>query len=290
MPFIRTATGLVLPDDFDRSNNNTVGNGWTEPLISESAAAMKILNNQLRCDIGVAGIGRSSPALPNDMIMQINIETGNSIVFVNMGFRTNILAVGAGSEDSYGVILNESAATLLINETISGAGNTRDTQSAVYDNKKFGMRAITEVSGGDLIIRSGLTAPLSDLEDLTEDFDGVVGSFTDTVSPFTHGEYFIFSNTAPTDFDKFRLCGRNIVINTMPSGWKSSIDGGTTKVVESGGTVTHDVDTLALPRTDVRVYNPFDVLKDVFSEDLWGGDAFNFRVYPKDAMITGVSR
>lgn len=291
MPFIQTAVGLVLPDDWTRGDSNTVGNGWIEPLLSEAAEAMQILNNQLRCAIGVAGIGRSSPTLPNDMIMQLNIDMSSVVLFCKLGFRTDILAVGVGSEDGYGVVLKEATDQLLIQETVAGSGFTRDTQVFVPGgNNIFGFRAITEVSGADLIVRSGVTAVLTDLQDLTKTFDAVTGSFTFTSPVFTLGEYFIFSNTADLRADRFRLCGRNVVINTIPAGWKMSIDAGVTKVVESGGSVTFDVDTAALPRRDIRAFTPTDVQKDIIIQDIYGGDVFDFRVYPKDAMITGVSR
>jgi cytoskeletal protein CcmA (bactofilin family) len=76
-------------------------------------------------------------------------------------------------------------------------------------------------------------------------------------------------------FDECFLCGRNIVVTGLPTGWKVQVDA-RTAVVESGGSVTIDVDTWALPATTIKVLDGADVEQGTLtpSGGIFGGDIY----------------
>ena len=305
MPFIQTTEGLAFEDPFDRPNSATVGNDWDETVRGQQL--IQILNNELSSNNtnspGIEEIYQPGDSLAvnpiptGDTICQINADYGNSNGHrVQMMLRTDEGVAGTGSEDSYLAFLDKNTfgEEIQIHNVIGGVSVQNVKVGTLNPTTTIrGIRFILKDEGSQNVLTCRISGVLSSLADLTKDFDAAVATMTDSTAP-------IPASGDTTDFailtlrnqlmDRYILMGRDIVINTVPTGWKVSIDNGVTKVAEVAGTVTLDVDTAFLPRTTMKAYNAADVQKDAFSGLVYGGSVFDFRRYPEDAMITGVFR
>lgn len=274
---VRDSTGLVLPDPFTRANSNTVGNGWSEPLLSEDANAVRILDNQLQMDDAASGLYRSGFAFPDSGMVQMNVKVDAASVFAKIGIFSDLIS--ASPEDSYGFVLDEAGGPQIsVSETTAGSGAfPAQTAVVVSGSAWWGLRGIWEKSGGDLILTTVITAGLTDGTDLSKPFTNKLATFTDSPQRLSSGELYIFSNTGPITIDEFIAQGRNLVINGVPTGWKGQV-GTETAVVESGGVVTIDVDLLNTPQTTLKVLTSGDAEQAslTLTDDIWGGDIFTF--------------
>lgn len=303
MPFIQTTQGLAFEDKFNRANNPVVGNDWDETI--RGLQNIRIQDNTLDSATSFAGVNEvyqfGDAADPNpiplgDTIIQINgdWDFGAGSPRVQLMLRTSEGVAGVGSEDTYRFWMDKSISEIRVAEVIGGVVQQNDSAVFAPGTTQRGLRLVLEDNGPTNNILTGRVTPaLANLQDLTEDFTAASVTITDSTSPIA-----VTGNT--TDYailtvnnvlmDKFMLMGRGIVINTVPTGWKISIDGGVTKVAEVAGTVAFNVDTAFLPRTTMKAYNAADVQKDAFSGFVYGGSVFDFRRYPEDAMVTGVFR
>jgi hypothetical protein len=101
--------------------------------------------------------------------------------------------------------------------------------------------------------------------------------YTDASAPaadqFTHIQ--LDFNDGVPGADAVFVCGRNIVINGLPSGWKVRLNTDA-PVTESGGSVTYNVDDYQLPVATLKILNAADITQATFNEasGIWGGDVY----------------
>ncbi len=280
----RSTVGLEFRDQFTRANNALVGNGWDESIIGDGT--LRILGNEVEKPVGGFGTfgtayrdGGTQEALVPDLILQLNGRwSGNFNLFINI--RTDLKDVGAGFEDRYSTHLARTSSAHRFDRVINGAVTDTISNAFAPANVSRGMRIITEVDGGDLIIRGKITDPLVDIQDLSEKYDADSWQFTDT-SPIplagaTLDYYFLAQNGSANEMDEFMFGGRNVVVNDVPSGWKVVLDGGT-PFVSTGVPLVIDVDEEALPFSLLEITNDLDVVQDSISpspEPGYGGDVY----------------
>ena len=279
----RSTTGLAFRDQFTRADAAAVGNGWDESIIGNGSLA--IVGNEVEKPNTGAGTfgtmyrdGGTQEALVADMILQINGQfSGGFNLFVNI--RTDLKDVGAGFEDRYSTFLARATSEHRFDRTINGAITDTISNAFAPANVSRGMRIITEVDGTDLIIRGKVTAPLADVQDLSEPYTADAWQFTDTSPIPLSGntlDYYVLAQTGtPNVMDEFMFGGRNIVVNDVPAGWKVVIDGGT-PVVSAGVPLVIDVDAEPLPGTLLEITDNLDVVQDSISPSppIFGGDVY----------------
>jgi hypothetical protein len=261
----RTTDGLVFRDDFNRADSATVGNGWTEI----TPANAEILSNQLKFS-GACNVHRNTPAMPDDLIIQANVNLN--------GTQVNVITArwDIGAIDLYNLEIHTGNWNL--RKYIAGVIILDDSFSQTLSAAWYGHRMVLEVDGSDLLLRLLATAALAGSTDLNDDFV-LKASLTD-VSPISNGapsnSYQIGqSGSGSGIMDEFILCGRNIGVTGLPTGWKVQIDS-RTAVVESGGSVDINVDTWALPATTIKVLDGADVEQGTLtpSGGIFGGDIY----------------
>lgn len=258
----RTTDGLVLRDNFNRANNAAVGNGWEESIPADS----EILSNAVFISPR-STIQRETPVQPDDLIIQINF-TGSQQV--SLAARRDVVA-----NDYYSLDLGST--TWRLHKTVGGSFPiTAEFTESI--NGLHGIRLVLEEDGADVLVSFYTAIDIASLVALDDDFTLRV-SFVDT-SPLPNDagvEYFFSKaiNSGAATFDEFILCGRNIVVSGLPTGWKIKVDA-RTAVVESSGSVTINVDTWALPATTIKVLNGADVEQATLtpSGGIFGGDIF----------------
>jgi hypothetical protein len=287
MPFIQTTDGLVLEEEFDRPDSSTIGNGW-EDLGSpgnqkiESEIYDTVDNNASR----IYQEDDLYPLPAGDTIFQFNTDFAvplASAATLHFGIRSNEKAVGAASRDLYLCILKEGI-DYEVRKIVNNANVLSDFSAHGDSNDIRCQRMTLEDQGGTHIVKAWQSAALASLDDLTKDFvefASISGNTDFEISSFVDMHH-----------DRVIVCGNEITINNIPTGWKISIDGGVTKIVETAGSVTYDPIALgiALPVASIKIFNPSDVQKDAFTGRIFGGSVLDFRRYPEDAMVTGVFR
>lgn len=275
MSFTRDTVGLVFFDDFNRSNRNLDGdNGWEE----ESAGVYDIVGNIVEGRGGSGGHEMGQPLGDQDeIIVQFNSESQSQQT------RGHIFClaptVDIGGSGAYWVNVKGGNGYRI---AIAGGGVIGSGGTAPGNGTPATLRLVVDKSVSPVELRCYAVKGITNLQDLSNDLT-LQASATDAGTP-PSGSYFgIYdgdgSNTVDTDFDEFFVCGRNIAVTGLPSGWKVQVDS-RAAVVESGGSVEIDVDAWALPATTIKILDDSDVEQDSLtpSGGIWGGDEYSFVV------------
>lgn len=273
MTLTRETVGLVVRDQFNRADSDALGNNWTD--WEASATDVRIVSNQVACAAVAANTGGFRPAAEvgaaQDIIAQANVRISGSnsgVVRARADGTANTEAYQLAARRDVGawelIRRRASANTVLCSSTTSPPG----------DLEWRGLRGVIEGA----VVRLLSTAALANGQVLTEDFvlrcqatDGTPLQTFDRTG-FQHGAV-----ATTMDFDEFFVCGRNLVVTGLPAGWKVQVDG-RAAVVESGGSVTINIDTWALPATTLKILDDADVEQDSItpSGGIWGGDEYSF--------------
>ncbi|KKL56375.1 hypothetical protein LCGC14_2246060, partial [marine sediment metagenome] len=160
----------------------------------------------------------------------------------------------------------------------AGVEGIVDILAETLDRNSFHtFRIVLEESGADALLRA-YYALASAQDDLSNDVVLKV-NITDP-SPVANSsptnKYTIEQTDAGSIVDEFFLCGRNIVVSGLKTGQKVQVDS-RTAVVESGGSVTLDVDTWALPATTIKILSGAgtEITSLTPSTGIWGGDIYS---------------
>lgn len=268
----RTTSGLVVEDDFDRPDSDDLDNNWTE--FNESASTqLRIETNQV---LAAAAARRLVGLQPTDqvgddedVVAQINaiINSAVSDNLAGVRLRSSSLTNGYNfrmdtrSGGVWGIVRNSS--TII-------ASSTSDPPAR---NEWRGLRAVIEGT----VLRLYATDPLADGEDLSEDFV-LRTSVDDSGSIIDNANRIGFDRDAigvECLFDTFFVCGREITVTGIPTGWKIQVDA-RSAVTETGGSVAIDIETWALPATEIKLLDETDAEQASLtpSGGIYGGDVY----------------
>lgn len=286
MAFTVTSNGLIMLEEFTRGDSPTIGNGWED---LGAPGDHKIETNKYNSNgANVSTIYQESDtyALPaGDTIFQFNTDFSISgAATLHFGIRSNEKAVGAAAKDLYLGILKEGL-DYEMRKVVNNALSISDYSAHSVSNDIRTQRMVLADNGGSHVVSVWQSNyALTNLQDMQLGGNpgayGVMtkyGEITDAASPLEiAGGYTDFFITSITHMhhDNVVLCGRGITVTGLPTGYKVSIDLGTTKVTESGGSATMSIDSIAIPLLRaIRVYNASDVLQDVdyVPSDVYGG-------------------
>lgn len=265
MSIARTTTGLIIRDQFNRADSDTVGNNWNEAF---NAADIRILSNELKHD-AVSQNSRvfrpADEAGDQDLILQVNCRQENyGVLHLYVRAATDLSQyydfVISANNNQYRIIRNGVTEVSLTTGLSGGVDRL--------------LRGILEKDGSDVKLRL-YTAVLPNRQNMTTT-PVLTLSWTDT-SPLTNsGKSTGLQGGWNQDWwDEYFVCGRGIVVTGLESGYKVKLDSGT-PVVESGGSVSFDVDAKPLPYTTITILdgadNPLESLTP--SGGIFGGDEF----------------
>lgn len=271
----RTTEGFVFRDQFDAADQTLDGyNSWEEG----DPGSYDIVSNIVEARWASNGRRRAMRDMGSDhgsVIVQHN-AVRNSDAYLTV-IRLNATSL-TSLATSYQINVKDGSDWRIVK---SGTGVIATGGSVPGTGTIVGVRFVLETTNGgdDADLRAYQSGTLDDLQDLTEDFSLQV-SVSDTDRPtgtyygFEHGDG---SSAADADADEFFICGRNIKVTGLPTGWKVQVDS-RAAVEESGGEVEIDVDEWALPATTVKVLDDEDAEQASITpgSGVWGGDEYSF--------------
>jgi hypothetical protein len=274
----RSFSGLLLADDFNRPDSASLGNGWTD---HESGGTVVISSNMATASAGLfqtAGGQRSTPPTSSDWIMQhnVNFEGGNGDYVGSLMSNWNGINIHS-TGDGYQFQWNANSQQIFIKEWNTGIGSQKD--SGVWTDPGSGwstFRLVGETSASHLLLRAYVISA-SNSEDQSNDF-GTAKMNTDLASPKTAANYGWVSSNAISVTDVYFICGRNISVSGLPSGWKVRIDSRASVTEDGAGNVEINVDEWALPATTLYVLDASDAEQDSITpaSGIYGGDTYVF--------------
>ena len=113
-------------------------------------------------------------------------------------------------------------------------------------------------------------------ENMSTDLVSRLGPFVDNTPPVL-GNFIECANFNVAAVDNDLLCGRDITVTNLPSGFRVILDSDP-PIVEVGGQVVIDMTTKFLPRSQIDVDDGVDVVATfVATDDIWGGDTYAFQ-------------
>lgn len=273
---LSSPVGLLLRDDFDRPNQSGLGNGW-----SVTTANSIDISGNLAVAAGQAIAFRSDIALPDNLIIHANLKGDFPGVMVHFNNGAND-ASDPFTTGSEGYILrhrnnlnrHEGHEYILDPRQVNGGGDPGNTLFAAN-------RIRVEKSGANRILRFYATNSLAGSD--TDTAVALFGSFTDT-SPLAALEFGFSLLASGNVCGLFWMCGADVRVTGLPTGFGARIDGGAT-VLEVGGIATIDVDGLLLPFALLEV---LDDLGSVVASNApvdflsggWGGETYDFKSSP----------
>lgn len=277
----RDTAGLLYEDQFGSLDGDWLnGNGSGSAVISVSGGV-------LTCDGNCCAYRVVSTPSDGDQIVQANLKGNFPGVFGygdNDNEEKDLLAAQQGGISGYGCRhrdnLNrfEGMQSWLTGNTIVKAGGVDPTNNTFQTNRVV----IEHVSATNKKVRFYYATSLADSEDRSNDVTQFGTELDDT--EFNNGKAFgdapkhvgIWFNDSGQQADQFFVCGRNIVVTGLANGHKIQVDA-RAAVEESGGTVTIDVDTWALPATTIKLLDAGDNELATLTPDggIWGGDEYS---------------
>lgn len=287
----RITPGLVFHDTFDRPNSPTVGNGWAESggITSINTNRLELGNSTNREQVSQAF------SFPTDYITEGRLAGGQN-------FTTNLFAESdgllAGVFDGISCFIDPAGNQVSIRRQDTGVIAWTVSTALVHgvsDRVKarlVGERSLPTVQYRgyfDLDNTPGPTFPDIGVDPTTtilrNDADKANGSA-------------LISGRGGED-DYYWLCGRNVVVNGLGSGWRVVLIPHSTAIpntnygpfTESGGSVTINVDAKALPFNTVQIQNSGGGVEASLTPggalpDVWGGDVYQVSgVEPAGAAV-----
>lgn len=270
-----TSTGLVFRDQFDRADSNTLGNSWEE---SESAASdLSISGNQVRGAAVGNSYGAGRPAgeigATDPTLVQVNVRGQSGSLFLLRARANDIIGT-----DGYRFFADfrDGQEDWILNKLVGGSSTTLclSTVDPPLANQWRGVRGM--VKGTNVKLLS--TGVLANGQDLSEDFVSRCDETDDpAIEGFDRTTFERLDAVDAIDLDEFIVCGVEIVVSGLPTGWKAQVDG-RAAVTEVGGVATLDPTTWALPAGTIRVLDDGDVEQVMLTPaaGIWGGDVYEF--------------
>ena len=273
----RSTEGLVFRDQFNRPDDVAVGPGWSE---TPDFTFWDLQGNKSRHITPNTSYltltGSASP--PADMIAQCNFQQqdGTSIRFA---LRSHTLTEGHNT-DYETLIAGPSSNLYWLTKEVSGSSEINDNHAfnGLVSGTWYTSRMILETTGSELKV-SGTMGEATDEDDLTAALV-TCGSFLDP-TPLVENNVQALIAFGNVFHNEFIMCGRNVTVNNLPTGFKVKLDGDSA-VVESGGSGTINVDSRILPYGTMSVLNASDelqsslIITSATLSDGWGGDIYDF--------------
>lgn len=275
--FSRTTEGLIFRDQFDRSDDPNVGNGWSK--VGSGASLVSLTDMQIEKDAGdIGGIRQDvgGSVASGDLICQVNFRPGSDRHGIELNLKLDLLVgfnngyffqaddAGFGSPTKWEIISRKASSDSTL---ISTSGSPSFGQGNI-----FAIRASIEGANCRL-----LYADITSLTQLDTDFTAKA-DLTDPDPPTSTGDIVgARIRNSVGDLDEFFVCGKYVSVSGLPTGWKVQVDS-RTAVEESGGSVSIDVDTWALPATTIKILDDGDVEQETLTPGtgIWGGDAYAY--------------
>lgn len=271
--FARTTSGLVFEDDFDRANSATVGNGWVE---YEPVDPLSIAGNLLAVGGGSSDpskIERSSPTPPVSLIIQAVVRSQDGSGIIGVYARSDLDDNGAESEYRFYVDRPNNGISLV--ERNEGVNGSTDLNTNTNPSSNWKALRMVIQDGATTTVDGYMSETLDDENDTSFTINTESVQIVDT-TPVSNGltGYGILG-AWNAQANNFLVCGRNVVVNDLPTGWKARIDGGAS-VTEAGGTATVNVDTVSLPATTLEILDDQNRVRQTASPvgGIFGGDIF----------------
>lgn len=279
--FTQDLVGLIKRDDFNRPNDPLLGGDWTD--YEHAGGTAEILNQLARCTAGLFKDGggyQYPPALPADFIIQMSSDhvSGTGDYTLSLAVQWNGVTVHVYPyADEYFLHYSYKSGQLLLRKCTPVTGLQQlDFASWPAVKLPSGFRLVVESLGGGNQELRGYAAELLSINDLSQMFTPLVDGI-DVVKTSNYWGFWTSNDVA--DHNNFQLCGRNVTVSGVPSGWKVKLIGGAlsmTPQVSDGTPVVVNVDTFPLPLTGIEIYDDEDNLNGSYSGDVWGGDEYSY--------------
>ncbi len=272
-----TDNGLWFEDLFDRVDNPTLDNNWSET----PAAAVDLHTDRARFpQAGTRGFAWQTPApsgtLDGEFMIDSHWHLDNTLgIWLQFGTpsaSTNTSAFAAGIDRG-------NSFYKLQRYMNSGAENdTNDGAFTFNATDWYKLRLVVEKSGSVYTCRcigmaAGRTLPSEEAED-TQNYVEHPAALT-TSFPSDISGWFIKIQGRNHLCSLVRGMGQDIVVSNVPTGYKCRV-GSQTAVVESGGVVTIDPKLYPLPASSLTLMNSLD--EDIVTYDatvFYGGATFD---------------
>jgi len=281
---IKQVEGLIFWDDFNKSNQPLDG---TTPLVGggnwEHATSLwpsnepYIVSNEATASANSEAF-LSASATQTDYIAQM----GRNYSALGWNWRTNY-------QDDPTVNVNQirieiSSAIPRLNVRRNGATTIQINGTSIGGVPETLHRLVVQDLGAPSISASHLVIvnPTGGRAAMDLDFTSpsqVLNGSGNGPDPRVGGRMFWGDGSKA---DNVFICGRNISVVGLDTGYKMRLMGGAavtrSVVVESGGTASLNVDSLALPMDRLEVLDGSDIIVASFDSAsyIWGGDEFKF--------------
>lgn len=273
----RSTSGLIFADDFNRANQDGLGNSWAVTTNGAGATDYQIVSNRAECqDAGTKNLAYQDIAHAGDFIVQANIQlqdatSGGLGILARCSDMDN-----QGTYDAYKVYTDNNKIWRTQKATNGATANLDSAAGAdtAIDVINFRMaRLVGEISGTDLLLRSYCTPDLATAQ--TQDVDPTLRVAEVTEAAPLTGSQFGFQCNNLGLVELYFLCGRSLTISGLRDNDTVTLDA-RSPVSETAGTVTIAMDTYAMPASTLTV-------KDVYgstvatltpSGGIYGGDVF----------------
>lgn len=284
----QSSSGLVLRDQFNRPDSNTVGNGWVEQEIGVPTE-IRILNNAIsQRGPSATWFFQTLPTHPTDFIVQTNREVGAQNSQDVLYTRASTFSTGSGAAQNFYRLdtrLNVTNEFRIFRGKFPLATPIIGSADVPQANGEFWQsRLVIAATGSDLRLKAYSTE-LASLTQLTatpvKRIDII--ELSASIPPF--GNQIAMGEVGSTSInkDEFFLCGRNVIVNNMPTGFKARVNSFATEsiAVESASVAIVDIDGLPLPWESLDILdasNEFVVSIFPVSASLpngFGGDVYN---------------
>lgn len=293
---VRITDGLVQPDDFNRPDSNTVGNGWTEGELL--ASDFVIFSNSLAHNNinRVANVKRNLAAVPDAGGLP-DQGTGSGSRYnpaANLMFHVNVnnlhTDTGGGPflwgssvwsgfdnipDEWYHLAYSNFGSEWALYDkiaSISPATKVASTPEVIPTSQWFSLRLVVEhdVEGPTATTRTlegwGLSL-IAGPEDLSSDLVLKVGPWVDValawvqVAPLTtHDWYGILQGFWENLWDAAFCCGTYVRIIGVPVGWSAEVDS-RGPVVSVGADIIMPAKSWALPYSTLTIRDDLAVIR-----------------------------
>lgn len=260
--------GLIFRDQFNASNQQLDGyNGWSE----SDPGSFDIVSNVVEAVWAASDDRYVTQNLGDQGTCMIQVNFVRNAGQLGMNLMLNrVSAATAGSEYQLNMKSGEAYRIAKRGSGVLGSGGSVPGTGTIVT-----ARLVLDISPAPKELRAYSAEGISNLQELTNDLT-LRASATDAAARATDSHYGMQvsdgTSQADTDLDEFFICGRIIKVTGLGTGQKIQIDS-RAKVTESGGVVTIDPETWALPATTIKLLDPDDTVVDSKTPagGIWGG-------------------
>lgn len=278
---VRDVNGLIFRDDFNRANEQLAASPFwirTDGIGIDQIVSNQVVPGSPYGDAQVSG----SITVPSSAILQYNQDLGTGgaaagDIWIRNALNPNMNNEGVRISGNVGLNVQELA---IFSGGVKQASNTQSPGNVGSPNT---IRVVVEDLGASGIRARSYRAIIGALTDVTSSLALFNSEISVTQANEPAESDILRATHGPTVnlFDEFISFGRNLVISSVSAGFKGRVIGSDVTgslVTESGGTVTIDIDAVAMPASRVEITDASDVVQASFdvASGVWGGDQYTF--------------